>query len=79
MSEMSPENPWSGPTSELSDKPLYQMSKEEYVAWYLDYMKTVPEENIMMISGMPMEINDDAEAFHNHVAAYQQLRRQGMS
>jgi hypothetical protein len=78
MSEMAPDSKWEKPSRELVDKPIDEMSQDEYVAWHLEYMKTVPEENIMMISGVPMEIHDDPEAFYNYVTAFQQLIRQGL-
>lgn len=77
MSEMSPESP-SAWHSELVDKPLEDMTYQEYAAWYLEYMGSVPEENTMFISGMPLEIEDDPEAFKAFVIAFQQLKRQGM-
>lgn len=69
---------WKEPTKELVDKPIDEMSQDEYVAWHLEYMKTVPESNIMLISGVPMEIHDDPEAFYEYVTVFQQLKRQGL-
>lgn len=78
MSERASESPWAVPPSELVDKPLDMMSQDEYVAWYLEYMKSVPEENIMMVSGLPLEIEDNPKAFYDFVTAFQQLKRQGV-
>lgn len=78
MSEMAPESHWAVPVNELADKPLDEMTQDEYVAWYLEYMKSVPEENIMMVSGLPLEIEDDPHAFYDFVTAFQQLKRQGL-
>ena len=78
MSEVSPESSWAVPSSELVDKPLDEMSQDEYVAWYLEYMKSVPEENVMLVSGLPLEIEDDPKAFYDFVTAFQQLKRQGV-
>lgn len=76
MSERGPERQWDD--IGLVDKPLDEMSYEEYVAWYKEYMKSVPEENIMIMSGMQIEIEDDPEAFRAFVTAFQQLKRQGI-
>lgn len=79
MSEMSPEMPNSWTSNELiDDRPLDEMTHEEYVAWYLEYMQSVPEDNIMLVSGLPMEIHDNPEAFNDFVTVFQQLKRQGM-
>ena len=78
MSERAAESSWHKPPSELVDKPLDEMSQDEYVAWYLEYMKSVPEENVMMISGVPLEVEDDPKAFYDFVTAFQQLKRQGV-
>lgn len=51
----------------LVDKPVADMSLPEWKAWYLEYMKTVPEENVMMLSGMPIETTDDPQAFEAFV------------
>ena len=78
MPERFPETPWRKPLTELADGPLGEMSQDDYVAWYLEYMKTVPEENTMMVSGLPLEIVDDPQAFYDFVNAFQQLKRQGV-
>lgn len=76
MSEINPEKHTPVLHPELVDKPIPEMSQDEYVAWYLEYVKTVPEENIMMISGVPIEIEDDYQAFTDYVTVFQQLKRQ---
>lgn len=63
---------------ELVDKPISEMTLHERQAWYLEYMKSVPEENIMMVSGMMMEIEEDSKAFSDYVMAFQQLMKQGL-
>jgi hypothetical protein len=69
---------WNEPAKELVDKPIDEMSQDEYIAWHLEYMKTVSEDNIIIISGVPREIDDDPEAFYEYVTAFQQLKRQGL-
>lgn len=61
----------------LVQKPLEEMTIEERLAWYMEYMKTVDEDNVMMVSGMPIEVTDDPQAFADFVASYQPLKRQG--
>jgi hypothetical protein len=78
MTERYPRTPWHRNLDELADKPLGDMSQDEYVAWYLEYMKTVPEENVMMMSGLPIEIEEDPKAFYDFVTAIQQLKRVGV-
>jgi hypothetical protein len=78
MSEVAHHERWEEPSKELVDKPIDEMTQGEYVAWHLEYMRTVPEENIMMVSGMPTEIVDDPKAFYDYVTAFQQLKRQGL-
>ncbi len=52
------------PTADrLVIKPIMQMTLPEYKAWYKEYMKTVPEDNIMILSGQLIEVEDDPEKF----------------
>ena len=66
-------------TVELSEKPLGDMTTDEQIAWYLKYMKTVDDENVMMLSGMPIEIHDDPEAFADFVTGKQREMKERKS
>ncbi|HEX8390155.1 MAG TPA: hypothetical protein VF597_01935 [Candidatus Saccharimonadales bacterium] len=77
MSEMGPESRPTVPGMELADTSIPEMSSEEYLARYREYMKSVPEENVMMISGCLIEIEDDLNAFNDFVTASQLSKRQG--
>lgn len=56
---------------ELVRKPIMKMTLPEYKAWYREYMSTVDEENIMMISGQLIEVNDDPYRFKTFVESRQ--------